>query len=243
MFIDNMAFTCRRRSARAWMWASLLAVALLPSAASAESRRLCDTPMKWSYTKPEPDVPGKYARLLGLWTGAVTFVGSGKSTHMCLAIAIHEVKADGQIGSTFAWHLGDGNELANQVSFGTSTWWGHPVALSAGKPDQLVFGSIAPYRGKWYRYVLDLPTDSDPDTITGLLYGSMQGSAADPSPAAWTGVVEAHQVHAETAKECGAAVRSPGELSDLAAALCLRDSVASCSRSTSSAIRSDRGAR
>jgi hypothetical protein len=197
--ITNWAFAqafarWRMRRALPWKWASLVAVACLPVAAHAESRRLCDRPMNWSYTSPAPDVPAKYQRLLGLWTGTVNFVGSSEASHMCLAIAIHEVKADGQIGSTFAWNLGDGIESANQVSFGTSTWWGHPVALAAGQPEQLVFGSIAPYRGKWYRYVLDFPTASDPNTITGFLYGSMQGSASDPSLAAWNSLVEAHKV-------------------------------------------------
>jgi hypothetical protein len=196
---DDRVLACRRSAAgaaaaTAALWLGLLAVTLLPGAAGAESRRLCDMPMKWSYTKPAPDVPAKYQRLLGLWTGTVNFVGSGEAAHMCLAVAIDDVKADGQVGSTFAWNLGDGIESTNQVSVGTSPWSARTVVLAAGGPEQLVFGSITPFRGKWYRYVLDLPTAADPDTITGYLYGSMRGSATDPSPAAWSDVVEAHRV-------------------------------------------------
>ncbi|WP_428668647.1 hypothetical protein [Reyranella sp.] len=177
-----------------WKWSRVLAVLLLPTAANAESRRLCDTRMEWEYEKPAPDVPAKLQNLLGLWAGAVSFSGSSESTRMCIAVAIHAVKANGQTLSTFVWHLGDGNESPNQVSFGTARWWAQTDVIFPDKGDQLIFAAIAPYRGKWFRYILDLPTQSDPDTLKGGLYATRQGSAVDQSPTVWTNTVEVHQV-------------------------------------------------
>jgi hypothetical protein len=194
-----------------WKWCAALAAVLLPSAAAnAESRRLCDMPMTWNYVKPASDVPAKLQGLMGLWTGAASFSGSSESTRMCIAVAIHEVKADGQTKSLFAWHLGDGNESANLVSKGTAEWWAHTAVLFPEKGEQLVFAAIAPYRGRWYRYVLDFPTDSDPDTITGSLYGSMRGSATDSSPAAWTNIVEVHKVTLRRIRESRPEFAAPG---------------------------------
>lgn len=191
-------------------WLAALAVVLLPSGASAESRRLCDMPMTWTYEKPASEVPAQYQGLMGLWTGAVSFSGSSESTRMCVAVAIHEVKVDGQTRSMFSWNLGDGNESANIVSKGTAQWWAHTAVLFPEKGEQLVFAAIAPYRGKWYRYVLDFPTASDPDTITGYLYASRQGSATDPSPAAWTNTVEAHKVTLRRMKDSPPPFTVPG---------------------------------
>lgn len=194
-----------------WKWFPVLAAVLLPSSgAGAESRRLCDMPMTWNYEKPASEVPAKYQGLMGLWTGAVNFSGSSESTRMCIAVAIHEVKVDGQTKSTFSWNLGDGIESANVVSQGIAEWWAHTAVLFPERGEQLVFAAIAPYRGKWYRYVLDFPTESDPDTITGYLYASRQGSATDPSVAAWTNIVEAHKVTLRRMKDAQPTFTAPG---------------------------------
>lgn len=182
------------RPRKSLTWLGLLLVGLVPAAASAESRRLCDVPMEWTYAQPAPDVPVKYQRLMGLWTGAVQFSGSSESTRMCIAVAIHDIKADGRTASTFAWNLGDGNESPNVVSVGQANWWAQSVTVFPEKGEQLIFASVAPYRGKWYRYVLDLPTAENPNKITGYLYATMEGSATDPSPKVWTNMVEAHKV-------------------------------------------------
>jgi hypothetical protein len=184
-----------------WKWLSLLVVLTLPTAAGAETRRVCDTRVDWTYAKPAPDVPAKYQKLLGLWTGAAHFSGSSESAHMCIAVAIQEVKADGRTDSMLAWNLGDGNESPNQVSKGLANWWAQTVFLFPHKAEQLIFAGNAPYRGRWYRYVLDFPTESDPDTIRGFLYASRQCSATDPSPAAWNNVVEAHKVTLKRQKD------------------------------------------
>ncbi len=193
-----------------WKWFAALAVVLPPSAASAESRRLCDVPMTWNYVKPAADVPAKLQGLMGLWTGAVSFSGSSESTRMCIAVAIHEVKVDGQTKSIFAWNLGDGNESANMVSIGSAEWWAHTAVVFPEKGEQIVFAAIAPYRGRWYRYILDFPTESNPDTITGYLYASRQGSATDPSAAAWSNVVEAHRVTLRRMKDSYPPTPAPG---------------------------------
>jgi hypothetical protein len=194
----------------AWKWFVALAAVLLPSVASAESRRICDVPMHWNYVKPAADVPAKIQGLMGLWTGAVSFSGSSESTRMCIAVAIHEVKVDGQTKSVFAWNLGDGNESPNMVSIGSAEWWAHTAVVFPEKGEQIVFAAIAPYRGRWYRYILDFPTESNPDTITGYLYASRQGSATDPSPAAWRNVVEAHKVTLRRAKDSYPPFTVPG---------------------------------
>lgn len=194
----------------AWKWFVALAAVLLPSVASAESRRLCDVPMHWDYVKPAVDVPAKIQGLMGLWTGAVNFSGSSESTRMCIAVAIHEVKVDGQTKSVFAWNLGDGNETANMVSVGSAEWWAHTAVVFPEKGEQIVFAAIAPYRGRWYRYILDFPTESNPDTITGYLYASRQGSATDQSAAAWTNVVEAHRVTLRRVKDSYPPLTIPG---------------------------------
>ena len=193
-----------------WKWFAAVAAVLLPLGASAESRRLCDMPMTWSYVKPVSEVPAKYQGLMGLWTGAANFVGSGEATRMCIAVAIHEVKVDGQTKATVSWNLGDGIESANMVSKGISEWWAHKSVLSPKKGEQLVFASIAPYRGRWYRYVLDFPTESNPDTITGYLYATRQGSATDPSVAAWVNTVEAHKVTLRRMKDSYPPFTLPG---------------------------------
>jgi hypothetical protein len=172
----------------------LLASIASSGSASAESRRICDMPMEWTYAKPQADVPLRYRKLLGLWTGFVTFAGSSEATRMCIAVAIREVTADGLATAQFAWNLGDGIESPNQVSKGISQWQAKNLLLLPEKGEQLVFASIAPYRGRWYRYVLDLPTASEPNTIAGFLYATMQGSATDPSATVWRDFVEAHRV-------------------------------------------------
>ena len=184
-----------------WKWFAAFAAVLLPTGTNAESRRLCDMPMEWTYTKPALGVPAKYQNLMGLWTGAVNFGGSSESAHMCIAVAIHDVKVDGQSKSMFSWNLGGGNESANMVSKGVAEWWAHTIVLFPEKGEQIVFAAIAPYRGRWYRYVLDFPTQQDPDTITGYLYATRQGSATDPSPAVWTNTVEAHRVTLKRMKD------------------------------------------
>ena len=194
-----------------WKWFVALAAVLLPSGASAESRRLCDMPLTWSYVEPASEVPAKYQDLMGLWTGSTSFVGSSESTRMCIAIVINEVKVDGQARAMFSWNLGDGNESANMVSQGsTPEWWGHTAVLYPEKGEQLVFAAIAPYRGRWYRYVLDFPTASDPNTMTGYLYASRQGSATDRSPAAWTNTVEAHRVTLRRMRDSYPPATAPG---------------------------------
>lgn len=194
-----------------WKWFAALAAVLLPSTAGAESRRLCDMPMTWNYVEPAAAVPARYQGLMGLWTGAISFGGSSESTRMCLAVAIHEVKGDGQARAAFAWNLGDGNESANIVSKGiTHEWWARTIVLSPEKGEQLVFAAIAPYRGRWYRYVFDFPTKSNPDTITGYLYASRQGSATDLSLAAWTGNLETHRVTLRRMTDSRPPLTAPG---------------------------------
>ncbi|MGE5150508.1 MAG: hypothetical protein ACM3II_10350 [Rhodospirillaceae bacterium] len=150
--------------------------------------------MEWTYAKPDADVPVHYQKLLGLWTGFVSFAGSSESTRMCIAVAIQAVSADGTATAQFAWNLGDGIESPNQVSKGVSQWQARNLVLLPEKGEQLVFASIAPYRGKWYRYMLDLPTAAEPNTIRGYLYGTQHGSATDLSVGAWKDFVEAHRV-------------------------------------------------
>jgi hypothetical protein len=157
--------------------------------------------MEWTYVKPAPDVPAKLQDLLGLWTGVANFSGSGEAAHMCIAVAIHEVKANGQSISLFTWNLGDGIESPNQVSKGISNWWAQTVVLFPEKGEQIVFAATAPYRGRWYRYILDFPAKSDPDTIKGGLYATRQGSATDPSPTVWTNTVEVHRVTLKRQKD------------------------------------------
>lgn len=175
-------------------WLCLLVATASSGSASAENRRVCDLPMEWTYAKPDADVPLRYQKLLGLWTGAVAFTGSGEASNMCIAVAIRAVGADGLATAQFAWNLGEGSESPNQVSKGVAQWQAQNLVLFPEKGEQLVFASIAPYRGKWYRYMLDLPTESRPNTIQGFLYASVHGSATDPSVGAWKDLVEVHRV-------------------------------------------------
>ncbi|GEP54955.1 hypothetical protein RSO01_21210 [Reyranella soli] len=194
-----------------WKWFAALAAVLLPSDAAAESRRLCDMPLTWSYVEPASAVPARYQGLMGLWTGSISFSGSSESTRMCLAVAIHEVKVDGQAKAAFSWNMGDGNESANMVSKGVApVWWAHTAVLVPEKGEQLVFAADAPYRGRWYRYVLDFPSKQTPDTMTGYLYASRQGSATDRSPAAWMNTVEAHRVTLRRMKDSLPPLPAPG---------------------------------
>lgn len=179
-------------------WIGALGVLLLPltlpAAAQAESRRLCDSAAEWTYTQPAPDVPARLQSLVGLWTGSIAFQGSSESTRMCLAVAITGVKADGAAASIVAWNLGSGNETANIVSKGITNWIAQTAVPFPGRGDRIVFTPDAPSRGRWYRYVLDFPTAGEPDTIRGTLYATRNGNPSDPSPAAWSGPLEAFTV-------------------------------------------------
>jgi hypothetical protein len=169
--------------------ASALTACAAPQAQSLDGpnvnhRRLCDIPMAWEYKTPQPDVPAKYQQLVGLWTGGVLFAGDDAT--MCIAVAVQEVKPDGKTDAMFNWNLG-GTSSTNKVSQGQANWWAQTVVIFPDKGEQVVFASIKPYNGLWYRYVLNFPTEARPDLITGYLEATKAGSATDVSPSVWVG--------------------------------------------------------
>lgn len=141
-------------------------------------KRLCDQPMTWRYKNPPPDVPGKYKDLMGLWTGAVFFVGGGS---MCIAVAVSQVTASGDVDTVFAWNLGDSpatSEAVNTHSEGQANWWAKSTK-AGGKGEEIVFSSTDPYHGLLYEYRFSLPkeykmvgtlTGRQPDGTTAAVY-------------------------------------------------------------------------
>ena len=150
---------------------------------SVDSAHKCDIDMHWGYVKPDATVPAKAQALLGLWTGAVKFDGSG--AELCVAMAVQNVTVGGQTDTIFVWNLGDNPESPNVHSIGQANWWAQTAIVHPQLGEQLVFAANKPYRGMWYRYILNFPTAEKPDVITGHLIATMNGSATDSSTAAW----------------------------------------------------------
>ncbi len=150
-----------------------------------ETRSVCDVAMKWGYVQPDASVPAKAQALLGLWQGEVRFPGD--TATMCIAVAVQDVQKDGKTNSQFVWNLGDNSVSTNVVGRGYANWWAQTQVVLPEKGEQVVFAAVQPYRGLWYRYVLDFPTAGRPDVLEGTLIASTNGDATDPSAAKWTG--------------------------------------------------------
>lgn len=138
-------------------------------------KRVCDRPMAWQYKKPASDVPDKYKNLMGLWTGEVNFVGGGS---MCIAVAVSQVSASGDVDTVFAWNLGDSpatSEALNIHSQGEANWWAKSVRTDE-KGEEIVFSSTDPYHGLLYEYRFSLPKK---DRMAGALIGhKLDGTTA-----------------------------------------------------------------
>jgi hypothetical protein len=150
-------------------------VAQSPSLGPVHHKRLCDQPMAWQYKNPQHDVPDKYKDLMGLWTGAVYFAGGGS---MCIAVAVSQVTASGDVVTAFAWNLGDSpatSEALNIHSQGQANWWAKGVKAGA-KGEELVFSSKDPYHGLLYEYRFSFPKE---DKMVGTLIGhKLDGTTA-----------------------------------------------------------------
>jgi hypothetical protein len=122
-----------------------------------QHRRVCDRPITWQYKDPAQDVPDKYKSLMGLWTGEVDFAGGGS---MCIAVAVSEVKASGDVNAIFAWNLGassSAGDLLNTHSQGTANWWAKGVKVGPKGEEMVVFSAKDPYNGLMYEYRFSFP--------------------------------------------------------------------------------------
>lgn len=131
--------------------------------------RACDQAMAWQYKDTAQDVPDKYRSLIGLWTGEVGFTGGGS---MCIAVAVAEVTASGDVNAIFAWNLGGSSssgELLNVHSQGTANWWAKGIKMGPTDEEMVVFASKDPYRGVMYEYRFSFPNN---DKLVGSLIGS-----------------------------------------------------------------------
>ena len=126
------------------------------AAPAQHKQRVCDRPLAWQYTDPAKDVPDRYKDLMGLWTGEVSFLAGGS---MCIAVAISEVSASGDIKTTFAWNLGDSpsGEVYNVHSQGKVTWWAKAEKSGPKGEEMIVFSSNEPYHGLKYEYRFSSP--------------------------------------------------------------------------------------
>ena len=121
--------------------------------------RVCDQSVTWQYKDPAQDVPDKYKSLIGLWTGEVDFAGGGS---MCIAVAVAEVKASGDVNAIFAWNLGassSAGDLLNTHSQGTANWWAKGVKVAPKGEEMVVFAAKDPYNGLMYEYHFSFPKD------------------------------------------------------------------------------------
>lgn len=124
-----------------------------------QHERVCDQPMAWQYKAPADEVPDKYKRLIGLWTGEVDFVSGGS---MCIAVAVSEVHASGDIDALFSWNLGgpsSANEFINTHSQGTANWWAKGVKVDSKDGEMIVFSAKDPYNGLMYEYRFPFPNE------------------------------------------------------------------------------------
>jgi len=134
--------------------------------------RVCDQPLTWQYKNPAGDVSDKYKGLVGLWTGEVDFVSGGS---MCIAVAVSEVTASGDVNAVFAWNLGASSsigELLNLHSQGKASWWAKGVKVGPKSEEMVVFSSKDPYNGLMYEYRFAFPKD-------GKMVGALIGNKLD----------------------------------------------------------------
>ena len=139
-----------------------------------QHKRVCDQPMAWQYKEPVNDVPDKYKSLMGLWIGEVDFVSGGS---MCIAVAISEVTASGDVNAIFAWNLGassSAGDFVNIHSQGKANWWAKGVKVDRKGEETVVFPARDPYNGLMREYRFSLPKK---DKIIGaLISNKLDGS-------------------------------------------------------------------
>jgi hypothetical protein len=146
-----------------------------------QHKRVCDQPMAWQYKAPADDVPDKYKRLVGLWTGEVDFISGGS---MCIAVAVSEVNASGDINAIFSWNLGgpsSANEFLNTHSQGTANWWAKGIKVDPKAEEMVVFSSRDPYNGLMYQYRFPFP---DKGKMVGALVSTQLNGSTNSSDTA-----------------------------------------------------------
>lgn len=137
----------------------------VPTAPVQHKQRVCDQSLTWQYKEPATDVPHRYKSLIGLWTGEVSFVGGGS---MCIAVAVSQVSASGDVDTVFAWNLGNSpsGEIYNVHSQGKVTWSAKAAKVGPKGEEMIVFSSNDPYQGLMYEYRFSLPQR---DRMVGVL--------------------------------------------------------------------------
>jgi hypothetical protein len=145
-----------------------------PSFAVVQHKRACDMQLDWQYKRPGNDVPDKYKSLMGLWTGEVDFLSGGS---MCIAVAVSDVTATGDVNSVFAWNLGASpsvGEALNVHSEGKASWWAKGIKSGPKGEEMVVFSAKDPYQGLMYEYRFSFPKNGK--MVGALISHKLDGS-------------------------------------------------------------------
>jgi hypothetical protein len=139
---------------------ALLLCVLVACSAQAETRRLCDRRVTYDIVTPV-DLPTSLSILSGVWKGTVILAGGSE---MCVSMVVKEVFPDGRVTLLMTWNISIGGreDINNFVGMGEALNWPNKVENGEIKID-----SGNKWNGTHYYYVMDVPTEADPDVMRG----------------------------------------------------------------------------